>query len=381
MAQSQSSTFWRWLWDALRAKAPRHTPRRFRGMSEPRRTRPVYEGFETNQAVPRRTPLLEARTWACQLQSKDDEDFPIEAIGASNADVVIIDYSHDGSAARAFTPAEVARMKERAGGEPKKLVAYMSIGEAEETRFYWKKNVWTKKSAKLPAAPRWLYRLNEFGWTGNWRIKFWDPEWQRYIIDDAHSFLNQIIDAGFDGVFLDIVDACDYWEDEKRGPDRKADAAKDMIAFVGRIGEHARNVRGKPGFLVIPNGDVLIEKADYRALISALMREDTIWEQDGRADEHPSVKARKANGEDSVETIKRQLENARADRIPILAIEYLMDRAQDRARIADTAAKLRAISPDILPYFSVRNLHTLCAEYAEPAIASAPGNAATRKQV
>ena len=123
------------------------------------------DGF-AHESLTDRGPVLKARTWACQLQGQGGREIAIDEIKTSQADAVIIDYSRDGSVARAFSSADVAVMKIRRMGPPKLLIAYMSIGEAEEARFYWQKS-WTRKAIKSNAAPKWLYRPNEGGWTGN----------------------------------------------------------------------------------------------------------------------------------------------------------------------------------------------------------------------
>ena len=45
------------------------------------------------------------------------------------------------------------------------IIAYLSIGEAEDYRFYWNK----KK-------PNWIVKENE-----NWEGKYWSPEWKSII--------------------------------------------------------------------------------------------------------------------------------------------------------------------------------------------------------
>ena len=38
-------------------------------------------------------------------------------------------------------------------------------------------------------------------------IQFWHPEWQKIIYCNDQSYLKQIVDAGFDGVYLDNDEA------------------------------------------------------------------------------------------------------------------------------------------------------------------------------
>lgn len=80
----------------------------------------------------------------------------------------------------------------------------MSIGEAENYRYYW------QKAWKLHR-PKWLDRVNP-DWAGNYKVRYWNPEWQKIICGDGDSYLNRILAAGFDGVYLDIIDAFEYYE-------------------------------------------------------------------------------------------------------------------------------------------------------------------------
>jgi cysteinyl-tRNA synthetase len=82
----------------------------------------------------------------------------------------------------------------------------MSIGEAENYRYYWQESWYNKKDR-----PPWLLKENPY-WEGNYKVQYWDPEWQAIIIGGEDSYLNKIIAAGFDGVYLDIIDAFEYFE-------------------------------------------------------------------------------------------------------------------------------------------------------------------------
>jgi len=49
-------------------------------------------------------------------------------------------------------------------------------------------------------------------WEGNYKVRYWEPEWQDIIYGNDSSYLKKILDAGFDGVYLDIIDAFEYFE-------------------------------------------------------------------------------------------------------------------------------------------------------------------------
>ncbi len=265
-------------------------------------------------------------SWAYQLAEIEAKD-----IAALPVDLVVIDYAADGSDETAFKPAEVAHMKQRPGGGQKKLIAYMSIGEAETYRYYWQET-WNDAATK----PAWLDDENP-DWEGNFKVRFWDPAWQAVILGSANAYLNRIIAAGFDGVYLDIIDAFEYWRDTKA---ERANADQDMIAFVKRISAYARAKR--PDFMIIPqNGEALLEDASYRAVISAQGKEDVFYgiAGDGRP-----------NKKQEVADCLACLAPARAAGIPVLVVEYL----DDARRIADARAKLASL--DCPAYFGPRDL-------------------------
>jgi cysteinyl-tRNA synthetase len=49
-------------------------------------------------------------------------------------------------------------------------------------------------------------------WKGNYKVKYWDPQWQAIIYGNDRSYAKMILDAGFDGVYLDLIDAFEYYE-------------------------------------------------------------------------------------------------------------------------------------------------------------------------
>lgn len=269
------------------------------------------------------------RSWAYQLT-----DIKPKEIAALGVDLVVIDYAAEGDEESAFTPTDVARMKRRPGGGTKKLVCYMSIGEAEDYRFYWQ-SAWNKKATR----PQWLDDENP-DWQGNYKVRFWDEDWQAIILGKPTAYLDRIIAAGFDGVYLDIIDAFEYWRDEKR---ERSDADREMIAFVQRISAHARAKR--PDFMIIAqNGEALLADPGYRGAISAQAKEDIFYGIDGDG---------KANTRADVEHAIGYLAYARDAGLPILAVEYLDD---DR-KIAEAAAKLADLG--CIAYFGPRDLDEL----------------------
>lgn len=125
----------------------------------------------------------------------------INSVTATNYDAVIIDlFVND----EAFTAAEVNQLRIKANGGKRLVVCYMSIGEAEDYRYYW-------QSSWNSSKPAWVATENP-DWPGNYKVQYWNDEWQGLIYKNSDSYLSKITSAGFDGVYLDIIDAFEYFE-------------------------------------------------------------------------------------------------------------------------------------------------------------------------
>ena len=191
-----------------------------------------------------------------QLQNLD-----LAAIGNTAYDLVVMDYAADGDDATAFTAAQIAALKDSPGG-PKIVLAYMSIGEAEDYRFYWQSD-WT------PGNPAWLDVENP-DWEGNYKVHYWDPAWQTIIF----SYTDRLLDAGFDGAYLDIVDAYEYYEEGR------TTAAQDMADFIAAIRAHAR--AHDPDFYIFPQNapELADEVTGYLNSVDGIGQEDIYYNDD-----------------------------------------------------------------------------------------------------
>lgn len=181
------------------------------------------------------------------------------ALAATDFDLVVMDPSADGTTPGEFSVATVSAL--RASG--KIVLAYLSIGEAEAYRSYFDPT-WIDQPPPDPQAPSWLGPFNP-DFPDNYKVRYWDPAWQSLLLGSPGAALDRILAQGFDGIYLDIIDAFDYWSGEQ--PERsRAQARADMITLVESLASYARAVRGSaaPRFLVFPqNGDtILLDDAD-----------------------------------------------------------------------------------------------------------------------
>lgn len=245
-------------------------------------------------------PLNGVRSWVYQLQGVSPG-----ALARSDYDMAVIDYSRDGSEKQALRPSELAALKVKPDGTRRVVLAYLSIGEVEDYRYYWDPD-W----ARTP--PVWLGPENP-EWEGNYGVRFWDGRWQDVIYRGSGSYVEKIVAAGFDGVYLDRIDAFEV-NDPDYGPSLRMMA---MAQFVAALAERGRALN--PAFLVVvQNGEELLENADYRRTIDGLAKEDLLYglQKDGQRNSHGETRA-------STNLIALLLESGK----PVFLAEYLSDPA------------------------------------------------------
>lgn len=126
----------------------------------------------------------------------------LQDLEKTNHDLVVIDlFLYDDIT---FTAQEIARLKTKANGGQRLVLAYLSVGEAEDYRYYWQSS-WTQ------TPPSWLEPENP-NWPGNFKVQYWHPQWQSLLLGSPNAYLDRIISAGFDGTYLDLIDAYYYFE-------------------------------------------------------------------------------------------------------------------------------------------------------------------------
>lgn len=299
-------------------------------------------------------PLAAATTWGLQLQNVVALSIP------DTVDMLVVDYSHDGTDQHALNPARIAALKARKGKPDRIVLCYMSIGEAESYRYYWHAR-WQSEP------PPWLGKESA-EWKGNFQVRYWHPSWQDIIVSRTPTvftrllelalpgqkpYIDRIVEAGCDGIYLDRIDAFSEWQAE-RGPQAEADMAR----FVELIAAHAHERR--PGFLVVAqNGEELLQNARYRAALDGVAKEDFLYGVGG--EEAP-------NTADVIEPTKRLLDAMKAEGKPVFVVEYLQSPGKRLAAQAALGAS------GYIPLFARRTLHEP-PEPAPPAGTNAAGAA------
>ncbi|MBI5324941.1 MAG: endo alpha-1,4 polygalactosaminidase [Ignavibacteriae bacterium] len=274
--------------------------------------------------------LMDVKPWAYQLQNAD-----IAAIAnENNIKLIVFDYSLDGTDETKFTKQQINEIK----NSGMYAISYISIGEAEDYRYYWKQE-W-----KLNP-PRWLGPENP-NWLGNYKVKFWLKEWQDIVFD----YIDTIISQGFDGIYLDIIDGWYYWAEENQ---QKPDADSLMCRFVINIRNHVNTIKGNLDFIIIPqNGENIIFstnvteqlRSQYLNSINAIGIEDVFFygDKDEDNDFNPDLSR--------LETIQNYLSAGKQ----IYSIEYLTEEGKIIQYQNESGKK------SFVPYSCTRALDKLC---------------------
>ena len=247
-------------------------------------------------SAPPRANLAGVQSWGYQLQQVDPD-----LVAASPYDLMVIDYARDGSSEQAFTRVDVATMQRKPDGGSRIVLAYLSIGEAEDYRSYWQRS-W------LHSPPAWLGSENP-DWPGNYAVRYWDPRWQSLIMGDTGAYLDSIVAAGFDGIYLDRVDAFDIAAPAMSRETRM----KLMAEFVAAIAAYAR--QRQPGFIVVgQNAEELLDNATYADAIDAVGKEDLFFGLDGDGT---------LNAKSELRASLTPLQRFQASGKPVFVVEYL----------------------------------------------------------
>jgi cysteinyl-tRNA synthetase, unknown class len=246
-----------------------------------------------------------AGSWTYQLQGSTS------AIANSNADVVVIDPDHAGSA---------AKYKSKPGGGRRAVLAYLSIGEAETWRGYWKGCCASNK-------PSWLTSKTQ-GWAGNYVVNFWEPGWKSIV----SSRVRQILAQGYDGFYLDRVDT--YENVKAPGGSRAA-----MIQFVREVSQQAHSIKGDAA-IIVQNAEELLDNDSYASAIDGIGKEDLFHGVNHNGQRNPSGMVAS-----SITLLKR----AKAKGKAIFVVEYLSG-----SSAASVAAEIRR--QGFVPNFAGRNL-------------------------
>jgi len=224
------------------------------------------------------------------------------------------------------------------GSHRKLVIAYLNIGQAEDWRWYWTWSTgWDCHSPRPAGWPTYILTCDPDGWSGDYPVAYWDPRWKDLVLYGQNtpaqgdrnyaSLLDELILDGFDGVYLDWVEAFENEAVIAAARQAGLDPADAMLAFLQELRTYAHS--RQPGFLVIQQNAGAL--ADGRpALFQAIdaIAQEEIWYAGEATDrwDDPAGYDAPVDPELSAEYIA-WLDQYRAAGLPVFDCEYALEYA------------------------------------------------------
>jgi len=232
--------------------------------------------------------LSEVQTWMYLLNYEPEEEL-IQQLVDCEYDLLVLDPLINMPDYVDFPMAAVIQRLHSAA-HPKLVIAYIDIGQAEEWRSYWQPG-WRI------GQPDFILGADPDSWEGNYPVAYWREEWQQLWLGEE-GVLSLLLDAGFDGVYLDWVGG--YADDAVMEAAQREgiDPQLAMIEWVERLADVGR-ARDAEFIIIGQNAVELTENEDYLAIIDGISQEQ-VW-FDGGPDNQPPGDCPLPRNEDEVD--------------------------------------------------------------------------------
>ena len=222
---------------------------------------------------------IEIFNWMYQIQWLD-EKATIDELDDTLYDMLVVEPGHNFKTDVYDTNYLVSSLKQKPNGDERIVLAYIDIGQAEDYRTYWEDN-WKAPTTTGPGTPNFIVTNDPDGWEGNYPVAYWDTRWQNIWLG-TDGLIEQIANYGFDGVYLDWVEAYDDDIVREAAAIQGKNAESEMMSFIEGIRILGKSIN--PEFLVVPqNAPYLLDSnpSRYISIIDALATEDTWFYGEG----------------------------------------------------------------------------------------------------
>ena len=96
-------------------------------------------------------------------------------------------------------------LKTKANGGSRPVFAYMSVGQFDSRRYNWQ-SAWDRE------LPGWIESPDPNFPSSFW-VHYWHPAWEAELFGSANAWLDRVLDRGYDGIFLDVLDVYTIYYD------------------------------------------------------------------------------------------------------------------------------------------------------------------------
>lgn len=295
--------------------------------------------IEENEIFEIRTPTpvilkgILIETWMYQLQNLYEPE-AIMALGATQYDMLVVEPGFNFKEYPYDVEYLVEVLKHKPNGDERLLLAYIDIGQAEDYRDYWLED-WIAPTKHRRGVPGFLITTDPDGWSGNYPTAYWDEDWQDIWLQE-NGIIEQIAGFGFDGVYLDWVEAYDDEIVREHAELENQEPEMEMLYFIEKIGEVGKHFNSE--FIIIAQNAPYLLDVDpeyYSSIIDAIATEDTWYYGKGDAEWNDRKAGDLEGGERHSEgftTEDRIHQNQRylTYGIPVFTVDYCID--EDNAR-------------------------------------------------
>jgi cysteinyl-tRNA synthetase len=325
-------------------------------------------GVLANHRVAIKTRLSGVKNWVYVIQDVET-DQQREALVGTHFDLYVLEPVVTNMGMRGFDIVGLIRDIKRYNMKSRDVepivLAYVDIGQAEEWRWYWKKG-WSV------GHPGWIVGKDPDNWEGNYPVAYWDIRWERIMVygDGGRSHVKEILKAGFDGIYMDWVEAfsdvsvinrvkIDF---NIRSDETATQKAADlMLDFIAKIRKRARTVNSD-FLLVAQNASDLFElnPKRYQELIDGIALEAIWYDGDNGFDNWSEKRGYNIPTNEMnpgwTEEVLEDLVKIREVGIPIFCAEY----AQDTKTRRYAEKVYNTLAPGVcIPYTTRRSLKRL----------------------
>lgn len=233
----------------------------------------------SDDAALQKLSLAQVDAWMYQLQDLNDEA-KLAALAQTEYPLLVIEPGFNFSEFPYDTAHIMSQLKTTPDGRERVILAYIDIGQAEDYRSYWQTD-WVAPTQTTLGSPDYLLAPDPDNWSGNYQVAYWNSAWKNLWLGNS-GLIEQIAAYGFDGIYLDWVEAYDDVSVQAAATNEGVDVALEMIQFIEALGAVGKAKRS-PFYVVPQNAPYLIDFAPdrYVAAIDALAVEDTWWHGDG----------------------------------------------------------------------------------------------------
>jgi cysteinyl-tRNA synthetase len=333
----------------------------------------VYEGIAyytlaASTSEPTPTPvskmqLTAVRNWAYNIQHVDTSRQREELVG-THFDMYVLELAVTETGKENFDIAALIRDIRQYNISTRNvdplILAYVDVGQAEEWRWYFGAG-WGIGN------PEWIAGNDPDNWAGNFPVAYWYADWQNIVIYgyNGRSMVEETLKAGFDGIYMDWVEAFSDVNVTAKAQADEIDPAAAMFDFIGNIRTYARqsSPNANPGYLVIAqNASDLYQEnpGRYNSIIDAIALEAIWYDGDGGFDnwDDPSGYNVLTNAINPgwTEEVLSHLQPMKAY-MPIFCVEYAQD--MNGLLLASDIYNTKAPAEGFIPYCSRRSLSRL----------------------